>query len=488
MSSLHQLSLTEVRDLLQAKKISAQEATQSCLDRISQTEPTLLALLHLAPDQVLAQAKTLDLSGPDPKKSLWGVPIVLTDALNTTDMPTTSASRMLENFTPIFDAHCVQALRQAGAIILGKANLDEFGMGSSTEHSAFQTTKNPWNPDHVPGGASGGAAASVAVGQSFAALATDTGGGLRQPAGFCGLIGLKPTYGRVSRAGAVAHGSSLDQVGPMARSVRDAGALLQVIAGHDPNDPTSLNVPVPDYSAAMSKIEGFRGLRLGLPTQYWDTAMSSEVATACGQAVDLATHLGAEIVPVSLPHNHLALPAYIAISMAEASANLARIDGVRFGRRSPQTEDLTTMYTRSRSEGLGEEVKRRLILGTALLSAEYYAAHFKKAAQVRRLIRQDFTQALTHCDLICLPTSPSTAFPIANFTDTPLAMYQADVFTVALNLSGLPGLTLPVGLGADTGLPVGMQLFGGALEEARLLQAAAVLEAHLPKAPTLPLS
>jgi aspartyl-tRNA(Asn)/glutamyl-tRNA(Gln) amidotransferase subunit A len=353
-------------------------------------------------------------------------------------------------------------------------------MGSSTENSAFKQTKNPWNTAHVPGGSSGGSAASVAAGQCFGSIGTDTGGSIRQPASFCGIVGVKPTYGRVSRRGLVAYGSSLDQAGPMTRTVADAALMLQVIAGHDPEDSTSMNVPVPDYVAALGRFDSLRGLRLGLPEEYWGEGLSAEVDAACRAAVDLAVSLGAEVVPVSLPHTQFAIATYYILAMAEASSNLARFDGVRYGHRSSQAQDLATMYTRSRCEGFGEEVMRRIMLGTYVLSAGYYDAYYKKAAQVRRLIRQDFEQALTRCDLICGPACPTTAFAMGENTADPLQMYLTDIFTISLNLSGLPGMSLPVGLGRDTGLPVGLQLFGRGMDEERLLGAAAALERHLP--------
>lgn len=488
MSQLCQLSLTEIRDLLRDKKISARETTQACLDRIAQTEPAIAALLHIAGENALHQAQSMDQSGPDATKPLWGVPIIIKDALITKGLPTTCGSKILENFIPVYDAHCVTALKEAGAIILGKANMDEFAMGSSTENSAFKVTANPWNPAHVPGGSSGGSAASVASGQCFASVGTDTGGSIRQPASFCGVVGVKPTYGRVSRRGLVAYGSSLDQAGPMTRTVRDAAEVLQVMAGHDAKDSTSINAPVPDYVAACARPEDLKGLRLGMPEEYWGEGLSTEVSAACRAAVDTAVSLGAQIVPVSLPHTKYAIATYYILAMAEASSNLARFDGVRYGRRSAHVQDLATLYTRSRSEGFGDEVKRRIMLGTYVLSAGYYDAYYKKAAQVRRLIRQDFLDALANCDLICGPACPTTAFAIGANTADPLQMYLTDIFTISLNLSGLPGLSLPVGLGADTGLPVGLQLFGGSMEETRLLRTAATLEAHLPKLPAPPLA
>lgn len=488
MSQLFHLSLTEISDLLRSKEISALDATTACLERIANTEPTIGALLHVDGEKALDQARLMDAQGPDPMKPLWGVPITIKDVITTAGMPTTCGSRILESFVPFYDAHCVSRLKDAGAIILGKTNMDEFAMGSSTENSAYKLTKNPWDTTKVPGGSSGGSAASVASGQCFASIGTDTGGSIRQPASFCGIVGVKPTYGRVSRRGLVAYGSSLDQAGPMTRTVGDAALVLQAIAGHDPKDSTSVNTPVPDYMAALQQGGSLKGLRLGMPEQYWGEGLSAEVEGACRSAVELATSLGAEIVPVSLPHTEYAIATYYILAMAEASSNLARFDGVRYGHRSSQTQDLATMYTRSRVEGFGEEVMRRIMLGTYVLSAGYYDAYYKKAAQVRRLIRQDFLNALTACDLICGPACPTTAFAIGENTSDPLQMYLTDIFTISLNLSGLPGLSVPVGLGKDTGMPVGLQLFGGSMDEARLLAVAASMERELPDLPKAPLS
>ncbi len=488
MSRIFSHSLAQVRDLLRTGEISAQDATRSCLERIAATEPKLDALLHVAGEEAMNQAAAMDKSGPDAAKPLWGVPVIIKDVLATAGMPTTCGSRILENFTPVYDACCVTRLKEAGAIILAKANMDEFAMGSSTENSAFKVTKNPWDASRVPGGSSGGSAASVAAGQCFASIGTDTGGSIRQPASFCGIVGVKPSYGRVSRRGLIAYGSSLDQAGPMTRTVGDAAEILQVIAGHDPKDSTSVNAPVPNYLEALSRCGSLKGLRLGLPEQYWGDGLSAEVDAACRQAIALAESLGAQIIPVSLPHTEYAIATYYILAMAEASSNLARFDGVRYGRRSSQAHDLATMYTRSRSEGFGEEVMRRIMLGTYVLSAGYYDAYYRKAAQVRRLIRQDFLNALSTCDLICGPACPTTAFAIGENTADPLQMYLTDIFTISLNLSGLPGLSLPVGLGGDTGMPVGLQLFAGNMEEETLLCAAQTLEAHLPKLPETPLA
>ena len=368
-------------------------------------------------ETALARARALDAEGPDPARPLWGVPITVKDALTTLGMPATCGSRILENFRPVYDAHCVARLKEAGAIILGKNNMDEFAMGSSTENSAFGLTRNPWDTGRVPGGSSGGSAASVAAGQCFASVGTDTGGSIRQPASFCGIVGLKPTYGRISRRGLIAYGSSLDQAGPMTRTVADAALMLQVMAGHDPQDATSLNEPVPDYLADLENSASLEGVRLGLPEEYWGEGLEPEVEETCRNAIEAAREMGAEVVPVSLPHTEYAIATYYILAMAEASSNLARFDGVRYGRRGGRASNLAELYTSSRSEGFGDEVIRRILLGTYVLSAGYYDAYYRKAAQVRRLIRQDFLDALTRCDLICGPACPATAFAVGQNTE-----------------------------------------------------------------------
>ncbi|GAU08702.1 Asp-tRNA(Asn)/Glu-tRNA(Gln) amidotransferase subunit GatA [Desulfoplanes formicivorans] len=476
MASLHTHTLTQIRNLLASGEVTAQEATRDCLERIQTTEPHLHAVLFRNDEQALEQAQAMDKQGPNPQQKLWGVPILLKDILATQGMPTTCASKILQNFTPCYDAHLVTRLKEQGAIILGKNNLDEFAMGSSTENSAQGSTRNPWNLDHVPGGSSGGSASSVAACQAFASIGTDTGGSIRQPASFCGIVGLKPTYGRVSRFGLIAYGSSLDQAGPLTRTVEDAAIILSVIAGHDPRDSTSVNTPVPDYVAGLSAMKDLSGVRIGMPREYWGKGLAPEVAEACTRAMDTARQQGAEIVPVSLPHTSYAIATYYIIAMAEASSNLARFDGVRYGFRDKDAQDLLEMYTKSRSQGFGDEVKRRIMLGTYVLSAGYYDAYYKKAAQVRRIIREDFLKALQSCDVLGGPACPTTAFGLGQNTDDPLQMYLTDIFTTSLNLTGLPGLSLPVGVGRDSGLPVGLQLFGAGFQEERLLAIAHVLE------------
>lgn len=472
MSDLIHLTLAEARAALAAGEVTAEAMTAACLARMDATEPRLGALLARRDAEALAEARALDRQraeqGVPPDKPLWGVPLTVKDSLTLKGTPTTAGSRILEHFTPPYDAFAVSRLKEAGAVILAKTNMDEFAMGSTTEHSAFHPTRNPWDRSRVPGGSSGGSAASVAACQCFASLGSDTGGSIRQPAALCGCVGLKPTYGRVSRYGLLAYGSSLDQVGPLARTVKDAALVLQVIAGHDPRDATSAARPVPDYTAALRGGGDLAGVRLGLPREFYESdALDSGVRAACRKAMDNARALGAELVDVSLPHTRYAVAAYYILATAEAGSNLARYDGVRYGHRAADVKNLDDLYTRSRTEGFGEEVQRRILLGAFVLSAGYYDAYYRKAAQVRRLIRQDYDEALTRCDALLAPVSPVPAWPLGSVND-PLQMYLMDIFTLSLNLAGLPGLTVPVGF-AD-GLPVGMQLMGRAFDEETLLR------------------
>ncbi|MGM0646616.1 MAG: Asp-tRNA(Asn)/Glu-tRNA(Gln) amidotransferase subunit GatA [Thermodesulfobacteriota bacterium] len=477
MNTQHTATLCALRDALQQGATTAENAVNACLERIHQTEPTVQALVHIDGDNARETARALDAKGPSPQQPLWGVPLVLKDLLATRGAPTTCCSKMLHTFTPFYNAHVVDRLQAAGAIVLAKSNMDEFAMGSSTENSAVQLTKNPWNTSRVPGGSSGGSAAAVAAGQVPGALGTDTGGSIRQPAGFCGIVGLKPTYGRVSRYGLVAYGSSLDQIGPMTRSVADSAALLQTIAGHDPHDSTSVRAEVPDYTAALGQVADLSGWRIGVPREYWgEEGLSAEVNTTCRAVLEQARNLGAELVDVALPHTKYAIAAYYILVMAEASSNLSRFDGARYGWRAPEANSLMEMYSKSRSQGFGREVQRRILLGTYALSAGYYDAYYKKAAQVRRLIRDDYLQAFQSCDLLCAPVAPTTAFGLGEKTADPLQMYLTDIFTNPLNLTGLPGLSLPAGIGADTKMPVGVQLFAPAFGEPALLQAGHLLE------------
>ncbi|MDR0239577.1 MAG: Asp-tRNA(Asn)/Glu-tRNA(Gln) amidotransferase subunit GatA, partial [Deltaproteobacteria bacterium] len=395
------------------------------------------------------------------------------------------ASRMLQNFTPCYDAFVVKRLREAGAIILGKTNMDEFAMGSSTEFSAFGPSRNPWDPTRAPGGSSGGSAASVAACQCFASLGSDTGGSIRQPAAFCGCVGLKPTYGRVSRYGGIALASSLDQIGPLARNVEDCALVLSVIAGHDPRDATSSPLPADDYMTALKNRKNLKGMRIGLPGEFLTQGVSEEMEHACREALDLAQQLGAEIVPVSLPLTHLATAVYYIILTAEASSNLARFDGVRYGHRAQGAQSPEKLYVRTRSEAFGEEVKRRIMLGTYVLSAGYYDAYYKKAAQVRRLIQHNFEAAFKQCDIICGPVAPLTAWHLGEQDQDPLSLYLRDVYTLPVNLAGLPALSLPTRLGTQSRMPTAVQLIGRPFDEAVLLSAAHVLFTALPQ-PGLP--
>ncbi len=483
MSKISSMSLEELRGLLRDRDLTVQEVVRASLERIEATEPVVNSLLYRNGEQALSLAEAMDRQGPEPNKPLWGVPVIVKDVLATKGLPSTCGSKMLEHFRPFYDAHAVGRLKESGAIVLGKSNMDEFAMGSSTENSAFGLTRNPWNPERVPGGSSGGSAASTASGQTPVALGTDTGGSIRQPAGFCGIVGLKPTYGRVSRFGLIAYGSSLDQIGPLTRTVQDAATVLEVIAGHDSKDATSSPEPVPAFGRTCADLKDLKGVKLGVPREYWGHGLSREVDSVCRRALDTARECGAELVEVSLPSSPYAIAAYYIIVMAEASSNLARYDGVRYGHRNTSAKDLLEMYMLSRTEGFGPEVQRRIILGTYVLSAGYYDAYYKKAAQVRRLIRDEYLQVLKQCDLICAPTAPTAAFPIGEMAGDPLQMYLTDVFTNPLNLTGLPGLCLPAGLGPETSMPIGLQLFGPAFGEERLLQVGTVLEQALDPLP-----
>ncbi|MDR2726975.1 MAG: Asp-tRNA(Asn)/Glu-tRNA(Gln) amidotransferase subunit GatA [Deltaproteobacteria bacterium] len=466
MSAPHQASLMEIRNRLADGLVSAEAVARDCLDRIAAAEPRIRAFLTMRPE-ALDEAKALDAQGPDPSRPLWGVPVTLEDMLVTCGTRTTAASRMLENFVPAYDATVVEKLRAAGAVILGKTNLDEFGMGSGTENSAFQVTANPWNMRRIPGGSSGGSAASVSARQCFASLGMDTDGSIRQSAALCGCVGLKPTYGRVSRYGCIPCASSLDQIGPIARSVPDCALMLSVIAGCDSRDGAASRGPVDDYVAAALRTS-LEGVKCGVPREFFAEDMDPEVSTICARTLALLRARGAELVEVSLPlcARH-AVAASRVIAAAEASSNLARYDGVRYGYRTKAPRDLADLYIRSRTEAFGEEVQRRILIGTFVLSSDCYDAYYRKAAQVRRLIRENFQRALSACDVILAPVSPVPAWEIGSRADDPLAACRMDIFTAGLNLAGLPGLALPVGLTADR-LPVGMQLMGAPFSEAAL--------------------
>ncbi|MBI4238227.1 MAG: Asp-tRNA(Asn)/Glu-tRNA(Gln) amidotransferase subunit GatA [Deltaproteobacteria bacterium] len=449
--------------------------TEAYLAAMHAHNPELNAYLTTAGDLALQQARQADEQRRSGRNltPLTGVPLAIKDVMHVPGLPTSCASKMLAQFRPTFTATAVQRLLDAGAVILGKTNMDEFAMGASTEHSAFGVTRNPWDVERTPGGSSGGSATAVAAELCAGALGSDTGGSIRQPASFCGIVGLKPTYGRVSRYGLVAFASSLDQIGPMTHTVEDAAVLLQTIAGHDPADSTSLAVPVPDYQAALT--QGVKGLRIGVPEEYFGSGTDAQVESAVRAALGVLTEMGATLTPIHLPHTKYAVPCYYIIAPAEASANLARYDGVRYGYRSTHGEDLHDLYFNSRSEGFGPEVTRRLIIGTFVLSSGYYDAYYQQAQRVRTLIARDFQAAFEHVDVICTPTTPTTAFRLGEKLDDPVQMYLADICTVSCNLAGLPGISLPCGF-TPAGLPIGLQIMGRHLDEATLLRVAHTYE------------
>ena len=478
--SLHTQTISELRARLRRGEVSARQLTQAMLDRIQTVDSKLNAYLWLNPDDALAQADAIDCAGKT--APLAGIPIAIKDVLNVTGQPCTCASKILRGHTAVYDATVIRHLRAAGAILLGRTNMDEFAMGSSTENSSWGVTRNPWDLERIPGGSSGGSAAAVAGHAAIAALGSDTGGSIRQPAALTGCVGLKPTYGLVSRYGLVAFASSLDQVGPFTKTVADAALLLGVIAGHDPLDSTSVPAPVPDYQEKLSA--GVKGLRIGLPQEYFIAGMDREVEAAVRAAIRQLESLGAEIVEISLPHTDYAVAVYYLIATAEASANLARFDGVRYGARVRGTDVLDT-YGKTRGAGFGPEVKRRIILGTYALSAGYYDAYYLRAQKVRTLIRRDFEQAFQKCDVIVTPTSPTPAFKIGEKANDPLQMYLSDIFTISVNLAGNCGLSLPCGFTARVvsnigvianPLPIGLQLIGKAFDEATLLRVAHAYE------------
>jgi aspartyl-tRNA(Asn)/glutamyl-tRNA(Gln) amidotransferase subunit A len=456
---------------LQKGDASVQSQTEASLARIAATEPELNAFVRVTPERARADISRLEveLSAGKPLGPLAGVPVAIKDNLCTKGIPTTCSSRMLEHFVPPYESTVTQRLWDAGAVLVGKTNLDEFAMGSSTETSAFGTTRNPWDVSRVPGGSSGGSAAAVASGQCLVALGSDTGGSIRQPASFCGVVGLKPTYGRVSRWGLVAFASSLDQVGPFSRTVADAAAVLQVIAGHDPRDATSLDVPVPNYLAGLEK--PIRGLRVGILKEAFAEGLNSEVKASVEAAAQQLEGLGCELVEVSCPQFKAGIATYYVIAPSEASANLARYDGVKYGHRSAEADSLSTMTALSRAEGFGPEVQRRILIGTYALSAGYVEAFYKKAQQVRTLIRREFDRAFEQVDVLLTPTAPTTAFQPGEHANDPLAMYLADLLTIPANLAGLPAISVPCGFDSK-GLPIGLQLMAPVLEEEPLLRVA----------------
>ncbi|MBD2480729.1 MULTISPECIES: Asp-tRNA(Asn)/Glu-tRNA(Gln) amidotransferase subunit GatA [Planktothrix] len=471
-------SIRKLHRQLIKKERSAVEITQEALDRIAQLEPKLKSFLCVTADRALEQARQVDakIAAGEEIGLLAGIPIAIKDNMCTEGIRTTCGSKILENFIPPYESTVTQKLAAAGAVMVGKTNLDEFAMGSSTENSAYQLTANPWDLERVPGGSSGGSAAAVAAEEAVVSLGSDTGGSIRQPASFCGVVGLKPTYGLVSRYGLVAYASSLDQIGPFGRCVEDVAILLQAIAGHDPKDATSLNLPVPDYvSALRPTLRARSGIKIGVIKETFGEGLDPIVEKTVTKAISVLQELGAEIQIVSCPRFRYGLPTYYVIAPSEASANLARYDGVKYGFRHPDAENLIEMYQQTRAQGFGAEVKRRIMVGTYVLSAGYYDAYYLKAQKVRTLIKEDFDRAFSQVEVLVCPTAPSTAFKAGEKTADPLSMYLSDLMTIPVNLAGLPGISVPCGFD-DQGLPIGMQLIGKPLGESRLLEVAHAYE------------
>jgi aspartyl-tRNA(Asn)/glutamyl-tRNA(Gln) amidotransferase subunit A len=473
------LTIDGIRTAIAEQRTTALAVVEECYERIRREDAEIGAFLTLSEERAMEQVERihkLAIEGK-PLPPLAGVPIAIKDVMVTRGVRTTAASKILENFIPPYDCTAVARLEAAGAVILGKLNCDEFAMGSSTENSAFHPVRNPRDKTRVPGGSSGGSAAAVAAGMAVATLGSDTGGSIRQPASLCGVVGLKPTYGRVSRYGLIAFASSLDHIGPFASTVRDAALVLQTIAGRDPMDATSADVPVPDYVAEMEKpvADSQSKIRVGVAKEYFGSGLDAEVRAAVEAAIQKLSSLGCEIVPVSLPHTEYAIPAYYIVATAEASANLARYDGVRYGFRTRGARTLGEMYRETRDRGFGMEVKRRIMLGTYALSAGYYDAYYLKAQKVRTLLRQDFDEAFQKVDVIAAPTAPTPAFKLGEKVDDPLAMYLADIYTVTANLAGTPGISVPCGETRE-GLPIGLQIFGRHFDEGKVLRVAHAFE------------
>ena len=469
----HGMSISRLAPRLARREVSPVEVTAQLLQRIRERDGELHAYLLLDEAGAMAQAREAEARlGRGEGSPLTGIPLALKDVMVTRGLRTTCASKILGNFVPTYDATAVARLRRAGAIFLGKTNMDEFAMGSSTENSAFGPTRNPWNREYVPGGSSGGSAAAVAADLCLASLGSDTGGSIRQPACLCGVVGLKPTYGRVSRYGLVAYASSLDQIGPITKEVKDAALLMAVIAGHDPQDSTSVSQAVPDYAAALG--QDLQGLKIGVPREYFGPGLDPEVEAAIRSALGTMGGLGAEILEVSLPHTEYAVATYYMVAVAEASSNLARYDGVKYGFRA-EGRNLMETYLNTRTEGFGAEVRRRIMLGTFILSAGYYDAYYKKGTQARALIREDFEAAFRECALIACPVSPTPAFRLGEKLADPLTMYLSDIFTISANLAGIPGISVPCGFSSQ-GLPIGLQLLGPPFAESEIFRAAYAFE------------
>jgi aspartyl-tRNA(Asn)/glutamyl-tRNA(Gln) amidotransferase subunit A len=468
------LTATEIARRVASREVSAEEMVRASLDRIAQRDPRLDAFLTVLPEAALEGARRVDraVAAGEASLPLAGVPLAVKDVLDIEAVPTTCGSRILQDYRPPFTATAIARLEQAGAVVVGKTNMDEFAMGSSTENSAFKPTRNPWDPGRVPGGSSGGSAAAVAAGMTPIGLGTDTGGSIRQPAALCGVVGLKPTYGRVSRYGLVAFASSLDQIGPFARTVEDAALVSSALCGWDPRDATSANVPVPDFTKdARSEAAG---VRIGVPWPFLEKGVDPGVMARFREALQVLTDAGASVVDVALPHAHHAIATYYIVATAEASSNLARYDGVRYGLRAGEAKDLRNMYGQTRDRGFGAEVKRRIILGTFVLSSGYYDAYYLRAQKVRTLIRRDYESAFDTCDVVATPTTPTPAFRLGEKTGDPLQMYLADIFTVPANLAGVPGLSVPCGM--VDGLPAGLQLVGRPFDEATLFRVGAAYQ------------
>jgi len=471
---LYELTIHELLDKLRTGETTSAAITASVFERIDAVEGDVHAYITLMRESALAEAAQADERikkgemGP-----LTGIPIALKDIYCTRGVPTTCGSRILLNFIPPYDATVVEKLRAAGAVFTGKTNMDEFAMGSSTETSAFGVTRNPWDLERIPGGSSGGSAAAVAADECIAAFGSDTGGSIRQPAALCGIVGLKPTYGRVSRYGLIAFASSLDQIGPFTKDVEDAAILMNVIAGYDPRESTSVPEEVPDYRTFLGK--GIEGWTVGIPKEYFVEGIDPEVEAAIRRAIQVVEGMGARCVEVSLPHSRYCLAVYYIVAPAEASSNLARYDGVKYGFRAEECRDLLDMYKKSRSAGFGAEVKRRIMIGTYALSSGYYDAYYKKASQVRALIKGDFDEAFKRCDVLLTPTTPTPAFRIGEKMDDPIQMYLSDIFTISTNLAGVPGISVPCGY-TRAGLPIGVQFMAGHFQEGRLIQCASAYE------------
>jgi aspartyl-tRNA(Asn)/glutamyl-tRNA(Gln) amidotransferase subunit A len=471
---LYQMTAHQLHDLLRRKEVTSKEITRSVFDRVQKVEDRIHAYITLLPEMALQQAEEADIRirkgnfGP-----LTGIPVAIKDLICTQGIRTTCGSHILDNFVPNYDATVTAKLKTAGAVFVGKTNMDEFAMGSSTENSHFGPTRNPWDLGRIPGGSSGGSAASVAADECILSLGSDTGGSIRQPAACCGIVGLKPTYGRVSRYGLVAFASSLDQIGPFAKDVRDAALLLSAISGHESRDSTSADLPVPDYTRSLT--QDVHSMVLGLPREAFGEGIDPEVEAKIREAIRTLEKLGAKIVDVSLPHSEYAVAVYYIIAPAEASSNLARYDGVKYGFRAKGAHDLLEMYKETRSQGFGAEVKRRIMIGTYVLSAGYYDAYYRKASQVRTLIGGDFAKAFAQCDAIILPTAPTPAFKLGEKVDDPLQMYLSDIYTIPCNLAGLPGLSLPCGF-SRSGLPIGLQILGDHYQEEKILRIAFAYE------------